>query len=81
MESQKATEILKKIIQPSYLPKYLDWKETASTTELKGLEIMNFIFDTRGHQKANRTGLNESKTVKELYHQPFKYPPLLALTI
>ena len=74
MQSQKATEILKKIIQPCYLPKYLDWKDTASIPEAKGLEIMNFIFDTRGHQKVNSTGLNESKTVKELFNQPFKYP-------
>lgn len=71
MDSHQIFTLLSKIIKKKYLPKYKEWDETATLKEKKGVSIIKFIIETRGHQKADKTVITKEKTVKELLNEPF----------
>ena len=79
MEGDKINQTLAKIIKKQYLPKYRDWHETATSAEIKGVSILEYIMKTRGHQKADKTVMDNKKNVKDLLNQQFKYSPHLTL--
>jgi hypothetical protein len=49
--TKKTLAILDKIILPEFLPQYQDWEVTATETEMEGLALIDFIFESRGQQK------------------------------
>jgi hypothetical protein len=63
---------LSRMIKKKYLNKFKDWHETATPQELKGVEILKFIMDTKGYKKADKTVVETKKNVKDLLNQPFK---------
>ena len=66
MEQNQIFTVLSKIIKQQYLQKYQDWHETATLNEKKGINIIKYIIETRGHQKADQSVIQREKTVQEL---------------
>lgn len=72
MEQDKIFQTLSRMVKKTFLPKFRDWHETATKDEKKGVEIIKFILDTKGHQKVDKSVFSQSKTVKDLLNQKFK---------
>lgn len=72
MESNRIFQTLSKMVKKKYLDKFKDWHETATKDEKKGVEIIKFILDTKGHQKVDKSVFSQSKTVKDLLKQKFE---------
>ena len=70
MASESVT-ILTKLVQKQYLNWFLDWIDTATPNEKLGLQIINFIYDTRGLVKADANISQAEPDVKTLYHSKF----------
>jgi hypothetical protein len=71
MNQNQIFTLLSKIIKKEYLGKYKDWYQTATLNEKKGISIIKFIIETRGHQKADQTVIEREKNVQELLNEPF----------
>ena len=69
--SADSVPILTKLIQKQYLNWFFDWIETATANEKLGLQILNFIYDTRGLVKADAKISQAEPDVKTLYHSKF----------
>ena len=63
---------LSRMIKKKYVQKFRDWHETADYNEKRGITVLKFIMDTKGHKKADKTVMNNTKNVKDLLNQPFK---------
>jgi hypothetical protein len=72
MNTNQIYTLLSKIIKKKYLPKYKDWHETATYNEKKGISIIKFIIETRGHKKADKTVIEKEATVQDLLNQKFR---------
>ena len=70
--SDKIFVTLSRMIKKSFLPKFRDWHETADHNEKRGITVLKYIMDTKGHKKADKTVFNNTKNVKDLLNQPFK---------
>ena len=71
------------MILKKYLSYYGDWFKTATVSEIKGLQIINFIISNRGHEKYAGL-LKKSTGVKELsdhfeYFFSFNSIPILTI--
>ena len=69
--STAPTAIFEKIIKADFRKWFADWVETATPGEKTGLQIINFIFDTRGLVKADKKIKQTDPDVRELYHSDF----------
>ena len=72
MESSKIFQTLQRMVKKEYIEKFRDWHETATKDEKKGVDIIKFILDTKGHQKVNKSVFSQAKTVKDLLNQKFE---------
>jgi len=63
---------LSRMVKKQYLQKFKDWHETATPKEIKGMEILKYIMDTKGYKKADRSVMEKKKNVRDLLNQPFK---------
>lgn len=71
MEDQ-VFSVLSQIIRPQYIQFYGDWIQTATESEIKGIEIINFIVKTRGQRKADNTIKSKEVHVRELLGEQFE---------
>jgi hypothetical protein len=44
-------ESLQKVIKPKYHEMFNDWWEFASQPEREGLDVIEYVFDTKGQEK------------------------------
>lgn len=73
MEPNQIFTTLSKMVKKKYLQKFRDWHETATLEEKKGVNIIKFILNSKGHQKVDKSVFTASKTAKDLLKQKFRY--------